>query len=106
MVTSDEKVILKFMQEEGGESTVVHVAQEMGLRIDYTRLILESMGRRDIVDVLASGKVRLASKGWKALGASPDEEMFSRYEAGRRPDETREEKYRRWMGAGEEQGKD
>lgn len=98
MVTPDEKLILKFIQEEKGESTVVHVAREMGFRIDYTKSILESMGRRDIVDLFVSGKVRLASRAWKALGVPPDEGMFSKYEVGRRPDETREEKYRRWMG--------
>lgn len=71
MPTPDEKKILKIIDEEGGESSTVKISNAMGLRLDYLRSILDSMGRRDYIDVFRNGKVRIARKGWQALGKTP-----------------------------------
>jgi len=71
MPTPDEKKILKIIDEEGGESNTVKISNAMGLRLDYLRSILDSMGRRDYIDVFRNGKVRIARKGWQVLGKTP-----------------------------------
>ena len=91
MPTPDEKNVLKILDEEGGELTEGKIVKHMGVRLDYMRIILESMGRRDFIDVFASGKVRLAEKGWRALGKS----LNGTGPSG--PSESSEEKYKRWL---------
>jgi len=71
MPTPDEKKILKIIDEEGGESSTVKISNAMGLRLDYLGSILDSMGRRDYIDVFRNGKVRIARKGWQVLGKTP-----------------------------------
>jgi len=68
MPTSDEMKIFKMIDAEGGESTVGRIARKMRLDTNYTRVILNSMGRNDLIDVFRTGKVRIASKGWITLG--------------------------------------
>ncbi len=68
MPSPDENKIMRFLDEGGGQSTVVKVARELGVRIDYARIICESIGRRDFIDVSANGKLGLTEKGWKAIG--------------------------------------
>ncbi len=94
MPTTDERNVLKILDEEGGELSEVQIAKFMGVRLDYVRTILGSMGRRNFIDVFVSGKIRLAEKGWKALGKSPS----SSY--GMEPSgapESPEERYKRWL---------
>lgn len=93
MPTTDERNILKILDEEGGEASEAKIAKCMGLRLDYVRTILGSMGRRNFIDVLASGKVKLAEKGWKALGKSP--RLPLGMPSG--PPESPEERYKRWI---------
>jgi len=71
MPTSDEMKIFKMIDAEGGESTVGRIARKMRLDTNYTRVILNSMGRNDLIDVFRTGKVRIASKGWITLGKQP-----------------------------------
>lgn len=71
MATPDEKEILGIIDEEGGESTLGVLMKRMGLRRDYLKSILESMGNRDLIDFFRNGKCRIAVKGWQALGKSP-----------------------------------
>ena len=60
--------IIKMIDAEGGESTVGRIARKMRLDTNYTRVILNSMGKNDLIDVFRTGKVRIASKGWITLG--------------------------------------
>ena len=68
MSTPDESKILKIIDAEGGEPTIGKIARKMGLNTSYTRVILSSMGKNDIIDLYRSGKVRIVNKGWIALG--------------------------------------
>ena len=94
MATRDERSVLEIVDEEGGEASEVKIAKCMGLRLDYVRTILGSMGRRDFIDVLASGKIKLAEKGWKALGKTP-RLPYGMMPSG--PPEPPEERYKRWL---------
>ena len=72
MPTPDESKILKIIEAEGGECTVGKIAAKMRLDPNYVRIILRSMGESDIIDIFRSGKVRIANKGWVALGKKPE----------------------------------
>ena len=96
MPTTDEKNILKILDEEGGELSEVKISRYMGLRLDYIRSILDSMGRRDLIDVLASGKVNIADKGWRALGKTPPSPWGGLAGVEESKPELPEDKYRRW----------
>lgn len=72
MPTPDEMKILKIIDAEGGESTVGRIAGKMRLDANYARVILNSMGLNDLIDVFRTGKVRLLIKGWTALGKQPE----------------------------------
>ncbi|MFQ5901646.1 MAG: hypothetical protein ACE5IH_08830, partial [Thermodesulfobacteriota bacterium] len=75
---------------EGKETFLVNVSRGIGFSSDYTRIVCESLGRRDFIDVLLSGKVTLKPKGWAALKKTP----FGK--SGDTPPMSREEKYKRW----------
>lgn len=96
MPTPDEKNVLEVLDEEGkgGELSEVQIAKFMGVRLDYIRTILGSMGRRNFIDVFASGKIKLAEKGWKALGKNPSL-PYGMKPSG--PPESPEERYKRWL---------
>lgn len=96
MPTPDERRVLKIIEEKGGESHEVTIANEIGLRIDYVRVILSSMGSRDYIDIFRSGKVKIADKGWQVLGKSPR----GLYGADSIPDEAPEERFKRYMSRG------
>ena len=68
MPTPDESKILKIVEAEGGECGIRKIAAKMRMTPQYVRVILNSMGESDIVDVFINGKVRLARKGWVTLG--------------------------------------
>ena len=97
MPTTDEKNILKILEEEGGELHEVKISRYMGLRLDYLRSILDSMGRRDLIDVFGNGTVNIADKGWRALGKNPPSPWGgSAGVPGSKPEDP-EDKYSRWM---------
>ena len=94
MPTGDEAKIMKLLEEEGGgELHEVAVANYMGWRVDYARSVLGSMGRKELIDVLKSGRIRLAERGMRAIGATP------RWEREQGPRLSPEEKYAKWMSA-------
>ncbi len=68
MPTPDENKIMLFLDEEGGQGSILKVSRELGVRIDYARIICESLGRRDFIDVFANGRLGLTRKGWKTIG--------------------------------------
>ena len=71
MPTPDETKILKIIDAEGGESIERKIAAQMRLAPSYVRIILRSMGMNDMIDVFRTGKIRIISKGWAALGKQP-----------------------------------
>jgi len=68
MPTPDESKILKIIDAEGGECTIRRIVAKMRLDTNYARVILNTMGRNDLIDVFRTGKVRIIRKGWAALG--------------------------------------
>lgn len=68
MSTPDESKILKIIEAEGGECGIRKIAAKMRMTPQYARIILCSMGESDLIDVFRTGKIRLARKGWTALG--------------------------------------
>jgi len=101
MPTTDEKNILKILEEEGGERgelQEVKISRYMGLRLDYIRSILGSMGRRNLIDVAVNGKITIADKGWRALGKTPPSPWggVATAQENSTP-ESAEEKYERWL---------
>jgi len=93
MATPDERKILKIIEEEGGQTHEVTVSKGMGLRPDYIKSILKSMGARDYVNVFLSGKVEIADKGWMVLGRTPP----PLYGTDSIPNETSEERFKRYI---------
>ncbi len=93
MPTGDETEIMKFMLEEGGgELHEVKIANHMGWRVDYARSVLGSMGRRDFIDVLATGRIRLTERGLRTIhGKRPGEEQEER------PRLSAEQKYQKFI---------
>ena len=73
MTTRDERDILTIIDEEGEDGVLseVKISKFMGLRLDYIRTILGSMGRRDLIDYKGSGRCEIADRGWKTLGKTP-----------------------------------
>jgi len=71
MPSPDENKVLRILDEEGGESSLAKVASKMGLSTDWARTIVNSLGRRDYIDVFANGKIKLVEKGWNTLGKRP-----------------------------------
>ena len=113
MPSTDEKNILKILEEEGGELHEVKISRYMGLRLDYLRSILDSMGRRDLIDVFANGKVNIADKGWRALGKAPPSPLGKLAKSlgipKSKPEDPKapEDKYKKWMsGEAEEEPKE
>ncbi len=100
MPTPDEKNILEIIYDEGGETKETVISRQMGLRLDYLRSILGSMGRRDYIDVLKGGKIRIAHRGWKALGKQPKFKTPWDNLAGteEKTPLTPEERYKKWTG--------
>jgi hypothetical protein len=100
MPTTDEKNILKILEEEGGELgelREVKISRYMGLRLDYLRSILDSMGRRNLIDVFTNGKVNIADRGWRALGKNPPSPWGGLAGVQESKAELPEDKYKRWM---------
>ena len=100
MPTTDEKNILKILEEEGGELgelSEVKISRYMGLRLDYLRTVLGSMGRRNLIDVFVNGRVQIIDKGWRALGKNPPSPWGKLAGAKESKPELPEDKYKRWM---------
>jgi uncharacterized membrane protein len=58
-MTPNEQQIFSLIRDHGGEMSIFAIARELNYTADYTRLICESLGRRDIIDVFASGKCKI-----------------------------------------------
>ena len=69
MASGTEIEVLRAIKDEGGETTVGAVAHRIGSGwgLDYIRLLCNSLGRADYIDVLKSGKLRITTKGEKTI---------------------------------------
>lgn len=103
MPSGTEMAVLKGIKKRGGETNLSGVAKEIRLSADYAKIICRSLGMADYLDMLSSGKIRLARKGWKAVGGRDEEpEKDEAAEDGsakakKKGPENRQEKYQRWM---------
>jgi len=70
MASGTELQILRIIRGEGGETTPGLVSRKLGSSwgIDYIRLLCNSLGRDDYIDVLKSGKLIITAKGMQAVG--------------------------------------
>jgi len=70
MPSGTELEVLKIIGGEGDETTPQVVARKLGSQwgLDYVRLLCDSLGRADYIDVLSSGKLRITAKGKAAVG--------------------------------------
>ena len=69
MASGTELELLKIIRDEGGEANLGVVAHKLGSSwgLDYVRLVCNSLGRADYIDVLSSGKLRITAKGKAAV---------------------------------------
>ncbi|MFQ5874324.1 MAG: hypothetical protein ACE5JL_11050 [Dehalococcoidia bacterium] len=66
-VSGTEWELLKAIADLGGSTSVKRSGAKAGLQSEYARILCESMGRYDYVDVFRSGKVDITRKGWQEL---------------------------------------
>lgn len=62
-MTTNELRILEIIWDWGGEASVDIIAREIGISIDYARLLCESLGREGCIDFLGSKLCKIKSKG-------------------------------------------
>lgn len=63
-MANTEDRILEIIYDCGGKASVFTVARKIGFNADYTRMICESLGRRDYINYSASrGHCVLKDKG-------------------------------------------
>lgn len=62
-MTTNELKILEIIWDWGGEASVDIIAREIGISIDYARLLCESLGREGCIDFLGSKLCKIKSKG-------------------------------------------
>ena len=67
MPSGNEKEVMTFIADEGGQSTLRQVANGLGLAGHYTAVILECLGRADYLDMTRRGEVTLLPKGYRAI---------------------------------------
>jgi len=71
MPTPDELKALRTIyeiNEKGRKATIYSVAAKMRRSSHMATVILQSLGRANYIDLLASKECRITSKGFKALG--------------------------------------
>jgi len=70
MATGTEIVVLKAIKDDGGETTIGAVSRRMGSNwgTDYVRMLCESLGRANYIDVLKSGRLTITAKGKREIG--------------------------------------
>ncbi|MCG2686304.1 hypothetical protein L6258_02980 [Candidatus Parcubacteria bacterium] len=68
MPSGTEKEALEAVDKAGGEATIGTVATELRIDTNYARLLCNSLGRADYIDVLSSGICKITPKGKRALG--------------------------------------
>ena len=64
-VTPEQALLLRLVEE--GEATIPDLSARANLPVDKAQKICEAMGKKDFLDMLLNGRIRLARKGMKAL---------------------------------------
>ncbi|MCG2676972.1 hypothetical protein L6386_00175, partial [bacterium] len=59
MPSGSELEVLKIIDEEGGSTVIQVISKRMRVEPSYARLLCNSLGRADYIDVLASGICRI-----------------------------------------------
>ena len=62
-MTTNELKVLSIIWDWGGEASVDIIAREVGISIDYARLLCESLGREGCIDFLGSKLCKIKGKG-------------------------------------------
>lgn len=62
-MTTEESKALSIIWNWGGEASVDIIAREIGISINYARLICKSLGRENCIDFLHSKLCKIKSKG-------------------------------------------
>lgn len=98
MPAGTEMDILKYLEQQGGQCKMGSIKRLFACYGPYyLELVCGSLGRRDYIDWLKDGTVKLAKKGWRALGKAPPEEQLLSQNP-EKPRESPEERYWRWLG--------
>lgn len=67
-LTREQAFLLRVVEEEEEEETTIpDLSARANLPVDKVQKICETMGKKDFLDVLLNGRIRLARKGMKAL---------------------------------------
>ena len=77
-MTTNELRVLEIIWDWGGEASVDIIAREVGVSIDYARLLCESLGREGCIDFLHSKLCKIKSKG-KVMVAEKRGQNFTPY---------------------------
>ena len=62
-VVGTESDALEAVEEKGGQTNAQNVAKKLKMNVDYVRMVLTSLARRDYLDLTAKGIYRLTAKG-------------------------------------------
>ncbi len=62
-VSGSEVEALQVVEEVGGKTVAQSVARKMGINVDYARVILTSLAKRDYLDLTVRGTYILTLKG-------------------------------------------
>lgn len=65
-VTSEQVLLLRLVEE--GEATIADLSARSRIPVDQVQKITGAMAKKDFLDMLLNGRIRLARKGLKALG--------------------------------------
>ena len=69
MVGGTDLEVLKALGDLGGKVRVKAIARKAGLMVPYPKLICNSLGKHDYMNVAGSGMCKLTAKGYQALRA-------------------------------------
>ena len=69
-MTTNELRVLEIIWDWGGEASVDIIAREIGISIDYARLLCESLKKEGCIDFLYSKLCKIKSKGKSAVAKS------------------------------------
>ncbi|MCK4470127.1 MAG: hypothetical protein KAU60_17475, partial [Desulfobacterales bacterium] len=64
-VTSQQVLLLGLVEE--GEATIADLSARSRIPVDQVQKITGAMAKKDFLDMLLNGRIRLAGKGMKAL---------------------------------------
>lgn len=66
-VSGTELQVLKTIADRGGSTSYQTVGKLLNQSTDYARILCDSLGRADYIDLSASGRCVITPKGWQEL---------------------------------------